>query len=176
MNNFCKIAEVNIRPLLAAIARQPELWDENNFRTTHQGTVHADASDIWLRYNNLSDNIINDLESIDYPAFAKLPQARALVYDLMRFVEGNRLGRVFITKLPVNGRILPHKDEGESPEYYDRYHIFIQNFEGSVFRCGEEVICPNAGDIYWFNNQIEHEVINNSIDDRLTLVIDIRSK
>jgi len=178
MRFFQKIAQCNVQSLIAALARQPELWNQNQLRTTHEGTVHADASDIWLRYNDLASttSLINDLDNIDYPAFASLPQARALVFDLMRLVEGNRLGRVFITKLPIGGKILPHKDEGKSPEFYDRYHIFLQNYEDAIFKCGDEMICPNAGDVYWFQNKETHEVINDSINDRLTLIVDIRSK
>lgn len=176
MNNFQKIANCNIQPLIAALARQPELWNKNSIRTAHKGTVHSDVSDILLRYNEISENILDDLDNKDYPAFSFLPQARVLIFDLMRLVEGNRLGRVFITKLPNGCKILPHKDEGKSAEYYDRYHIILQNYQDSIFRCGNEIICPNAGDVIWFNNQIEHEVINNSIDDRISLIVDICSK
>lgn len=178
MKYFQKIGQCNVQPLVAALARQPELWNQNPIRTTHQGTVHADASDILLRYNDLNSEVstIDNIDNIDYPAFALLPQARALVFDLMRLVEGNRLGRVFITKLPSSGRILPHKDEGKSPEHYDRYHIILQNYLGSDFRVEDEVVCMNAGDVYWFNNKVEHEIINESIDDRISLIVDIRSK
>jgi hypothetical protein len=178
MKYFQKIGQCNVQPLIAALARQPELWDQNPIRTTHQGTVHADASDILLRYNDPNSEVatIDNIDNVDFPAFALLPQARALVFDLMRLVEGNRLGRVFITKLPSTGRILPHKDEGKSPEYYDRYHIILQNYLGSEFRTGDETVCMNGGDVYWFNNKIEHEVFNDSIDDRISLIVDIRSK
>lgn len=176
MRNFFKIGEINPKPLLLSILKQPNLWDSNTIRTSHKGSAHKDASDILIRFNDLekSINILNDLDNIYYPAFALLPQIRPLIFDLMRFVEGERLGRVVITRLPVGGRILPHKDEGKSAEYYKRYHIFLQNYEGAEFRCGNEIICPNAGDIYWFNNLIEHEIVNNSIDDRITLIIDIK--
>ncbi len=176
MYNFQKIAFCNVQPLVAAIARQPNLW-KKSIRNKHQGTVHEDGQDIILRYNVIenNENILNDLDNFNYPEFLELPQVRPLIYDLMRIVEGNRLGRVFITKIPPQGKILPHVDEGASAEYYDRYHIFLKNYEGSIFRCGNEIICPSAGDVYWFNNQIEHEVINNSCDDRLSLIIDIKS-
>ncbi len=179
MINFRSIGQCNIQPLVAALARQPELWNQERIRTSHEGTVHADADDILLRYNDTQEDvsvILDDLHNDDRPAFTLLPQARPLVFDLMRLVEGNQLGRVFITKLPKGGKILPHKDEGESAEFYDRYHIILQNYEGSIFKCGDEVICPNAGEVIWFNNNVEHEVINDSIDDRLSLIIDIRSK
>jgi hypothetical protein len=31
-----------------------------------------------------------------------------------------------------------------------------------------------TGDIWWFDNSQEHEVLNNSADDRLALIVDIR--
>lgn len=178
MKHFQKVAQCNVQPLMAALARQPELWNQNDLRTTHEGTVHADASDIWLRYNDLESKTptIDDIDNINYSAFALLPQARDLIFDLMRLVEGNKLGRVFITKLPSGGRITPHKDEGKSPEHYDRYHIILKNYLDSEFRAEDEVVCMSAGDVYWFNNKVEHEVVNDSVDDRISLIVDIRSK
>lgn len=164
-------------PLMAAIARQSELWNQNTLRTTHVKTPHTEVSDIWLRFNEIPENveeIIDDHESIDYPAFSLLPQARPLIFDLMRLVEGKRLGRVLITKLIPGAKIYPHVDGGEHAAYYERYHIILQNNAGSIFRCGDEALCMNAGDVYWFNNAIEHEVINNSADDRLTLIVDVK--
>jgi hypothetical protein len=32
-----------------------------------------------------------------------------------------------------------------------------------------------TGDIWWFNNRIEHEVINNSATERIHMVVDIRT-
>jgi hypothetical protein len=31
-----------------------------------------------------------------------------------------------------------------------------------------------TGEVWWFNNAIEHEVVNNSADDRIHLIVDIR--
>jgi hypothetical protein len=31
------------------------------------------------------------------------------------------------------------------------------------------------GEVWWFDNSKMHEVINNSADDRLTMIVDIRS-
>lgn len=181
MRYFHKIAsEMNVAPLLAAIARQPELWNTNRVRTSHYNSAHSEASDIILRFNNTENKeyleVLNDLEAIDYPAFDKLPQVRPLIFDLMRFVEGNRLGRVVITKLVPGAKIKPHCDEGLSSEYYDRYHITLQNEEDSIFRAGDESVYMTPGDIYLFNNRVEHEVTNNSGEDRISLIIDIRSK
>ncbi len=165
---------------MAAIMRQPELWNQNELRTKYLESPHREASDIWLRFNDVSQylegeysGLLDDHESIDY-ALDKLPQARPLIFDLMRVVEGKRLGRALITKLTPGKKIYPHVDGGDHASYYERYHIILQNQPGSIFRCGSEVITMATGDVWWFNNAIEHEVINNSADDRLTLIVDIK--
>lgn len=185
MKNFHKISENEpILPLLAAVMRQPELWGQNLLRTTFDNSPHREVSDIWLRFNDIEkyndenryNGVMDDHESIDYPAFASLPQARSLIFNLMRFVEGKRLGRVLITRLEPGKKVYSHIDSGSHAEYYDRYHIVLKNSEGSIFRAGDETICMRPGDIYWFDNSVEHEVINNSYDDRIVMIVDIRSK
>src|ERR1700753_1234319 len=126
MRNFLKIAEnIDVIPILHAINRQPELWNENKLRTTHPDTPHSQVEDIWLRFNDLTpylesqdySNIIDEHESIFYPAWHKIPQAHALVHDLMRKVEGIRLGRVLITRLAPGKNITPHVDSGAHAAY-----------------------------------------------------------
>jgi len=58
VDNFYKLADnLNIMPLMAAIVRQPELWNQNKFRTTFQNTPHADVSDIWIRFSEIKENL-----------------------------------------------------------------------------------------------------------------------
>jgi len=182
LRNFHRIySGLNVIPLVHAVMRQPELWDQNTVRTTHQGSAHAQASDILLRYNVIPENpedlalVIQDLENIDYPAMKVLPQVRPILYDIMRLVEGERLGRVVITRLPPGGRITPHVDGGAPATYYDRYQVALQSGPGAVFRAGAEQVQMATGDVWWFDNTKEHEVINNSADDRLALILDIKT-
>lgn len=163
-------------PLLHAVTLQPELWDQNRLRTTYPKTPHADVSDIWLWFNQADDPkaVIDDRETIHYPAWLALPQARPLVFDLMRRVEGTRLGRVLITRLTPGKRITAHTDGGAPAEYYSRYQVVLQNTPGSVFRIEDETVTFRAGDVWWINNRNEHEVTNNGSDDRIVLIVDIR--
>lgn len=183
MRNFLKIADgLDIMPILHAVQRQPQLWNQENLRTTHPGTPHSAVDDILLRFNDLkpyrenndSSSILDEHESIFYPAWYNLPQVYSLVFDLMRRVEAIRLGRVIITRLAPGKVIEPHVDGGTHASYYDRYHLILQNNPGSVFRSGNEKVCMRPGELWWFDNSQEHEVINNSTDDRLTLIIDVR--
>lgn len=184
MRNFHKIAAgIDIAPLLHAISRQPELWDVNRLRTSHELTPHKAVSDIWLRFNDLKPYeatgdaaaVLDEHESINYPALASLPQARPIIFNLMRFVEAERLGRVLITRLAPGKRIDPHSDGGSHAAYYDRYHVVLQASPGSLFRCGGEQVQMAAGEIWWFRNELEHEVINNGADDRIHLIVDLRT-
>lgn len=184
MQNFQQLASgVDIIPLLHAITRQKELWDTCKLRTTHTNSPHTEVNDILLRFIDMEVDkktlspgyVLDQHESINYPAFYRLPEARPIIYDLMRRVEGQRLGRTIITRLAPGKRIAPHIDSGDHAAYYDRYHCILQNQPGSLFRAGDETVCMKAGEVWWFDNSIEHEVVNNSTDDRLTLIIDIRT-
>lgn len=180
MRNFVKIADgVDVVPLLLAVARQPHLWNQNTLRTQHPGTAHAEVDDIWLRFNEIPDGqpelVADATECINYPAFAALPQARPLIFGLMAKVEGERLGRCMITRLKPGGRILPHEDMGAPATYYERYHVVLLSEPGCVFAAGDEKVHMRTGEVYWFDNTQTHEVWNNSQEDRVHLIVDIRA-
>lgn len=176
MDNFFKLAKgVNVAPLLVAINRQPELWNQNTLRTKHPQTAHGDVSDIWLMFNEVSDQVANDLIVKPYPAFLALPQARQLIFDLMRLVEGVTLGRVIITKLPPGKKIATHVDGGAPATYFTRYQIALQSLPGALFTIADETVNFESGDVWMIDNKKEHSVINNSRDDRIVVIVDIRS-
>jgi len=179
MNNFQLLAQgVDVAPLYNAVMRNPQLWDEYTLRTAHPDTAHAEVSDIWLRFNVVGADtmsVVDDTEAVNYPAWWVLPQARPLIFALMNRVEGERLGRVMITKLPPGGRITPHVDGGAPASYYDRYHIVLNSAPGCIFRAGDEQVHMATGEVWWFDNELEHEVINNSADHRVHMIVDVRT-
>lgn len=177
MQHFLNIARgIDVTPLLVALFRKPDLWNENTLRTEHPETAHADCSDIWLMFNDTTDAsaVPNDREVIPYRAWFELPEAQAIVLDLMRRVSGVRLGRVIITKLPPGGKITPHIDGGAPAEYYKRFQVALQTRPGCLFKIGEETVQFQPGDVWLINNRETHGVINNSDDDRIAMVVDIR--
>lgn len=180
MRNFHRIATaVSVTALALAIARRPDLWNQNLLRTTHPGTPHTQVDDIWLRFNELPEpgqeaRVMDEHESIDYPAYKDLPEARAVVMNLFAAVAGERLGRVLITRLKPGGRIAPHVDGGSHAAYYERFHLVLQSNEKCLFRAGEEVVSMRAGEFWWFDNSQEHEVMNEGPDDRIHLIMDAR--
>jgi hypothetical protein len=192
MKNFQLIAQgIHVMPLALALHTHEHLWNQHALRTATPGSPHREIDDIWLRMNDLSKcrqadvdpgPIVDHRECINYPAFQELPEARALVQMLAATVSCSRIGRCLVSRLAPGKAILPHKDIGDdlsiyydNEAYYSRFHIVIQGYPGSTFRCEDETVTMQTGEIWWFRNDLDHEVINNSRDDRIHLVADIRT-
>lgn len=178
LSNFQYLATgLDVNPLLISLNDNKDLWNQFPVRTMHEGTAHSDASDILIRFNRLSEKIkkiADDNECYWYPAASELP-VLPYINELFSQVMGDRIGRVIITSLPPGGEITSHSDYGAPVEYYQRFHITIQNASGSVFYCGDESITASAGDVFIFDNSKEHRVVNNSSVDRITMIVDIRT-
>jgi hypothetical protein len=187
MKNFQRITTgVDIMPLLLAIKRRPGLWKEDTYLRDYPQGPFNQIESIMLRFpvksvheteEELQKHVTtyDQHESVDYPAYKLLPEARPLVMNLMAYVGGERLGRVMINKIAPGGVISPHADTPAHAEYYSRFHIVLQSQPGVVFRAGDEQVYMGTGEIWWFDNSQEHEVINNSADDRIHMIVDIRT-
>ncbi len=181
MKNFHLMAKgVATTALMNQIARNQQLWNANDLRTKFPGSPHKAVEDIWLRFQKITEAssvaaVADDHESVNYPAFFELSEAQDLIFNLMRVVKGERLGRVMVTKLAPGKSIAPHVDGGAHAAYFERYHVVLQGYPGSIFRCGGEQVQMLTGEVWWFQNQELHEIVNNSGDDRIHLVVDIRT-
>ena len=177
MRNFELIAVgLDVVPLLLAIKRRPELFKINTLRQDFPGSPHKDTESIILRWQaeKTMEKALDEHENVSQPAYLLLPEARQIIMQLMARVGGERLGRAMIVRLPPGGHIPAHVDTGSHAEYYDRFHVVLQSKFGNKFRCGGEIVEMQPGQIWWFQNKVGHEVINNSDEDRLHLIVDIR--
>ena len=182
MRNFLQIASgVDVLPLKVALFNNPGLW-KKDIRTQFKGSPFKETEEIILRFfeypkgTNVDDpKVQTKCEFTD--AWQAMPELRPVVSDLMRRVNAYSLERMFISRMKPGARILPHADvRGAYANISDmaRYHVVIQGLPGSLFRAGEETIHMSTGDVWSFNARVEHEVINNSVDDRIHLLIDMR--
>lgn len=141
-------------------------------------------SDIWVRYNDVEPfeksgdySGFNDLHfPIWYPAYEALPALKPVIFDLMTKVEGEHLGGVLITRIPAGCGIAPHVDRGWHVEFYDKFYLSLKSSPGAKFLCGEDVLEPKPGEIWRFDNRLEHSVVNESNEDRMTLIVCIRTE
>ncbi len=177
MRTFRYLGDVTTEPAYIQLIQHPKLWNQNPLRTQHAGTMHAEVEDIWLRFNNIEgdlSNILNDLECQWYEAKEKLTKTVELIFQLAAKEKATRIGRCMLSRLSPGGRVYRHTDEGEYPQYYERYHIVLQGGPGNLFFCGDDYVEMLTGQIWWFQNLIEHEVYNNSDKDRIHLIVDLR--
>jgi len=181
MKNFQLMASINIMPLMIQVARQADLWKADTYLRDYPQGPFGDTETIFLRFppasvTELERGTKDQHECVWMDGALHLPAARQMIFNLMATVEGERLGRVMINKLRPGGRIYPHADTPAHAEYWDRFHIVLQSLPGNNFRCGDETIGMRTGEVWWFQNAIEHEVVNNSADDRIHMVVDIRTQ
>lgn len=166
-------------PILHTIIRKPELWDQDKCRTTFKDTPHGEANDILLRFSQTDkdhlDKVGDELEAVDRDVMKEIPGAKMLATNILQLVNGTRLGRVVITRLEPGKKILAHADVmGDYSKYYSRYHVVLQGLPGSLFNCGDETVNMLTGQVWWFDASSEHSVSNNSKDDRVHMMVDVR--
>ena len=183
MRNFYRLLDgLDTGPVLHALQAQPNLWNGIKTRTSDYVTAHSEVEDIVLRFASGADEGVPELDRLrhelimaEMPAWKCLPQVRPLIFGLMRQVEGECLGRVFISRLAPGKKILPHTDKvGAYSDFYRRYHIVLQGHPGSVFHCADETVQMLTGEIWTFNHMFDHSVVNNSATDRIHLIADIK--
>jgi quercetin dioxygenase-like cupin family protein len=172
--------KIDVQPLVAQIDAHPQLWNQNPQRRDQEKSPHARMSDIWVRYN--SPDRFKDLRTFGdehvpvwYPAYYQLPAIKPIVHKLMSVFEGEMLGGVLITRIPPGAGIGKHSDRGWHVEYYDKFYVSLRSAPGANFYCEDEMINPEPGDVYWFDNRAEHWVENDSDEDRMTLIVCIHT-
>ena len=152
MMNFQKISVADVTPLVLAIKRRPDLWKEDTFLRDYPQGPFGEIESIMLRFPEKrvfeqeselekykrGESQFDQHESVNYPAFSILHEARPLVFGLMSLVQGERLGRVMINKIAPGGRIYPHEDTPEHTDYYTRFHIILQSAAGCYITSGDE--------------------------------------
>ncbi len=186
MKNFLNVGTWDPLPLMMALQRRPNLWDQHRYRTTFEGTPFRGMSDILLRYSlpemheGVTDPnaLVNDTMLVQYDAWHELPEAHEVIFNLMRRFKAIQLGRVIIARLPMGGVIKPHADNYGSYAARDdglRFHAVVQAAPGCLFHCGDETIQTRSGEVWWFQHQAVHSAENNSAEERVHLLIDMQT-
>ncbi len=179
MNNFELILDqVDFTNLNEELKASEHLFGILPLRTNYEGSAHKEVKDILLRGPKIEENttlqqLQCDMQCYNYTFMQQFPMLHLSILDLMRHVFGCQLGRVMITKLPPGGKITPHKDEGQAAEEYERFHIVLQGDKGNMFFVEDQAQEMLTGQVWWFDNNKEHWVKNNSNSDRIHVIVDI---
>jgi hypothetical protein len=196
MRNFHILRDgMDVGALALAISMDPELWTADTFLRNYPQGPFGDTDTIMLRFPEIQTGMneeeiemykqnklagYDQHESIAYPAWSKLTQAHRFVFDLAQFAQATRIGRVMVNRIRPGGRIFRHADTPEHVRYWRRFHLVIQGQPGAVIYCGaekdgskDETLQMLTGRLFWFRNELEHEVRNESSVDRISMVIDL---
>jgi hypothetical protein len=79
---------------------------------------------------------------------------------LALLVGVRELGSVYAAKLRAQSEIPAHVDGGAYVRYYARFHFVLNTNPGCTFMAGGEAVHMAAGELWWFNHQVEHSVRN----------------
>lgn len=181
MKNFYRVAQnVDVRAVMLSLVGKEDLWNQNKFRTTYPNTPFTQVDDIWLRFSDPSKcttdaKEMGDANSVWHEA-AMLVPVKALVLDIMRLTESYQLDRLIITRLGPGKTIARHADNaGPYTQHPDRkrYHVVLQGLPGSLYNVGDETVQMLTGEVWWFDALKEHEIVNNSTDDRIHMLVDL---
>lgn len=170
--NFRRLATgIDVAPAIEELAAHPNLWSLVQVRQRYEKSAHVDTEAIVLRGPETVENIFENLECINFPVFDQLMETRTLVRDVAEFIHAREVGRVMLVKLKAEGWIRPHVDEGSYARYFARFHLSLDSHPGCIFRCGEEKAYMEPGELWWFNHQRTHSVLNRDAA-RIHLIMD----
>ena len=154
-------------------------WDQHPHRRTASDSPHSEMTDIWVRFGDIKkglDHILGPHDSVWYTVSEKMPiELNQLINWLYSEVGGVALGGVLITKLPSGGCIAPHIDSGWHSKEYQKFHVSINTPKNSFFGFPDKNLISENGDINWFRNDVLHWVCNDSDEDRVSMIICIKT-
>ena len=184
MPSFLQISDcIDVQPLKKALETHEHLFGAHKERAEAYGSPHTGMSDIWIRYNayeNFDKNnpaaFCAEHDSVWYPSYyAVKDQIKPILFGLMTLCEGERLGGVLITKVPPGGKVDAHIDYGWHAGYYEKIYVPVKNAPGAVFGFPDWDIHAKEGCAYWFRNDVMHWVNNDSDQDRIAMVVCIKT-
>lgn len=180
MKYFLKVGDCDVSKVAKQLEEHPELWGQFGWRKRLPSGPHSGMTDIWVRYNKQEmigkPGFNDEHDSVFYPGWYVLDSLKEIVFPLMEKTEGERLGGILITKIPPGHGIDPHIDRGWHVDYYDKFYVSVKSSPGAVFCCGDESLNPMTGEIWRFDNRNLHWVRNESNEDRITLIVCIRTE
>jgi len=175
MKNFRRIGcGIDPMPFIAEIAAVEGIWHEQTGRQV-SATVQREAFGIpvrGLRKSAQGGRTRRDVhESRWTSGSVRLPTTRRFL-ELIADSEDSILGRAKIISLPPGNKVYPHVDRGEYYRVRNRYHLILQS-TGSWMRAGEDEVRMKTGELWWFDNNAEHEAMNDGDRNRVHLIFDL---
>lgn len=176
---------LDVRDVQRAL-QDPEVWNRHVLRTEQY--AHADVSDIWVRFREWDDDMTLEKfnaphKPVWYPIADEVPAITKLVHRVWAWATKLHVpgllwefGGVLITKIPPGKMVMPHHDRsGWHARHYNVKHaVQIMGTPAQYFCFDGYALAALPGEVYRFDNQQVHWVINDSPVDRITMIVCMR--
>jgi aspartyl/asparaginyl beta-hydroxylase (cupin superfamily) len=176
MRNFRRIRQgIEIEPLLREIAAVDAAWA---LATGRQEKIRVQREALAIPLRGLRKSAIRGrarrdvMESRWTNGSLAFPLARRFIEETAAQL-GALPGRAKIVSLPPGKRVYPHIDRGDYYRVHARLHLVLRSTQGSRLRAGDEICRLAEGELWWFDNQQEHEAWNEGQENRIHLIFDV---
>lgn len=135
---------------------------------------HRECDDIWMRYQSSDKRPDGSFDCDWYDIAADLPAVMYLCSAVYAYTQATECGGVLVTRIPAGKQVYPHTDHGWHAERYEKIAVQIAGNKDQSFCFEDGHLSPETGEVFTFNNQAKHWVLNDSDEDRITLIICLR--
>jgi len=177
---------VDVANINEFIRNNDYLWNAFKYRTESSMSPHREVDDIWVRYNDIKNydpqNPLAFHDRHDSVFYINDRKFKEELFKINRAIcekyesAHTQFGGILITRIPAGKQVYRHNDSHSwHAEYYcDKYLIPLESDDNQSFNYeGQSVITP-VGNIFSFNNLVDHWVLNDSDKPRVSLIICMR--
>lgn len=174
-----------VASLVSRVESEPDLWKQNTWRQDYVVqderpiSPQQDTEALMFRWapENTIESVRDSLNVVINPNLNNIKEVQPLIMSCLDAVGAVECGRVFITKLKVDGKVLPHFDYGMYSDHFERFHLVLTSDPGNRFYVEDihgwqESYSMKPGQLFWFNHKETHWCINKSKTPRMHMIID----
>jgi len=151
-------------------------WNKDRSRQEAAPQVHnqtntiviLEISNMWQNGESFAPELVSDNQEL-------INLVKPILKDHEDLYDG-QAGKVVFIKLPPNGRVNDHNDNGDYLSGVRRHHLPIITNDNVKFRVGNDVINMKTGECWEINNNKLHGVVNLGDSDRIHMLFDIMPK
>lgn len=158
-------------------------WNWLDLRKQFPNSCHRRVDDVVMRFAPIDrpldfTSVMDGLETVSYLTWYSHAACRNLVEEALEQSifgrEDQFIGRVMASQLKPGAEVYPHTDEGAYARAHDRIHIALASDEGNIFTCGGEECWMLPGEVWLFDHEKPHHVVNASNLPRVHLIVDVK--
>jgi hypothetical protein len=173
---------MDVEPLYEALS-QPGVWDKYEQRRANPTSPHHGLHDAWFYYADPEQlKQIPVLEKFDYVWYDNPAKVwvQLFVEQLIDKIEEHvgevlELGGVLATRIPAGNCCKVHNDAGYNAKEFSKYAIQVRGNKHQGFCFDDSILHSQTGEVFWFYNQHDHWVYNASYEERITLIVSLRT-